>query len=501
MAGTRTLGVCYPLLAFALTGSAGWTGWVVFAWTLPGLLCYLPAGVLIDRVGHQRVMMWSEATRGVLVTILCVALLLGRLRVEPLLVVAFAEGGLSVVSAIAETALISSVARPRDMDTALAVHETTVHTVVLAGRPLGGLLFGVWPALPFLANVVFFTLSTSAVRGVGQTGTRPPRRPVRLLPEVASGLRMVWRDSFLLPAMLITASTNLVFNTVSMIFISEATISGLHPMLFGLVLAASGIGGAAGALISPSRDTISSVIHARTEGRRGIRRVTDWVGLSRRGRSMLLVHVWTCAAALGFTLLLTRMTLAFAFATAMFLIGLSGGLSNVTIRTMFNRVPSGTIARVIGVFRLGSYGTVALGPLLGSFLYQELGTRMALVAVCVPVLTGALLLTFCTPLRQKLSPQWEPALTGVNLVSGVITAARNRVSAVIATVRDRWSRRRPGTDPALLYVGPAVPAGNAQTRPGAPGSAKGTAGDDAVTDAAGANPGPGLSVAVSRART
>ena len=135
MAGTRTLGVCYPLLAFTLTESPTWTGWVMFAWTLPGLLCFLPAGVLADRVGHQRVMMWSEAIRGALVTTLCAGLLLGWLRVDVLLLIAFAEGGLSVVSAIAETALIPSVATPREMNTALAVHETTVHTVVLAGRP------------------------------------------------------------------------------------------------------------------------------------------------------------------------------------------------------------------------------------------------------------------------------------------------------------------------------------------------------------------------------
>ncbi|HEY9523857.1 MAG TPA: MFS transporter [Thermopolyspora sp.] len=407
MAGTRTLGVCYPLLAFTLTESPTWTGWVMFAWTLPGLLCFLPAGVLADRVGHQRVMMWSEAIRGALVTTLCAGLLLGWLRVDVLLLIAFAEGGLSVVSAIAETALIPSVATPREMNTALAVHETTVHTVVLAGRPLGGLLFGLWPALPFLANVVFFTLSTSAVRGVREAGKSLTRPAMRLLPEICSGIREVRRDPFLWPAMVITAITNLVFNTVSMIFISEATLSGLHPVLFGLILAASGIGGAVGAFISPSRDAISARISEKTSDRPRMARLTDWIGLTRQGRSMLLVHVWACAVALTLTFVLALTPLAFA--TAMLLIGLAGGLSNVTIRTMFNRVPVGKTARVISVFRLGSYGTVALGPLLGNFLFQNFGTRTALVTLTLSVWASALATTFIPSLRRKLSPLWEVA--------------------------------------------------------------------------------------------
>lgn len=398
MMGTRTLSVAYPLLAIALTGSPSWTGWVVCAATLPGLLCYLPAGTVVDRVGPRLVMTWCELAKGLLMAVTCGALLLGSLRIEHLLVVAFAEGCLTVFSSVAEIALVPAVARPAEVDTALAVHETTVHAVGLTGRSLGGVLYAYGPAMTFLANAVAFlsaaaTLARTPVR-------RTPARPVRLslTEEIRVGLREIWTNDFLRSATILTALINLVVQALTVVFVTHMTQTRESPALIGVILATAGVGGVVGALISPQRQRIAGKVPAY--------RLAEIIGLTHRGRSMLLVHTWVCAAAL--LLAVTTALSPGAFALALLMIGVAGGLSNVTIRTVISRVPADKLARVAGVSRLVSYGGGALGPVLAGLLYACADVWVTTTTLAVAMVTLAFAATMVRPFRKGLSPGWPP---------------------------------------------------------------------------------------------
>ncbi|GIH25029.1 hypothetical protein Aph01nite_33390 [Acrocarpospora phusangensis] len=407
MTGTRTLGVCYPLLAFTLTDSATWSGWAVFALTFPGLLCYLPAGTLADRFGHREVMIWSEALRCALVVVVTVAMVTGQLGIGLLLAIAFLEGGLSVVSGIAETALLPLVTSDEELNKALALHETTIHGVVLAGRPFGGFLYSAMSAVPFLISIATFALSASAIFSVRETGPRPapPRR--KILDEIRAGLVITWDDGFLRSAMLLTALTNIAFHALVVIFIAEGDALGLHPVLFGLILAASGIGGTIGAFISPSRLTIVQRITLLTAPYERIARFTSRIGLTGRGRSMMLVHLWICACALALTPVFALSP--YGFALAMLFIGLAGGLSNVTIRTVFAQVPAQDTGKVVSVFRLGSFGAAGFGSLLGSVLFENFTPAQSVWTLIAMVGITTLAATFINPLRRHLSPAWAHA--------------------------------------------------------------------------------------------
>ncbi|MFG1704821.1 MFS transporter [Nonomuraea sp. M3C6] len=398
MMGTRTLSVAYPMLAITLTGSPSWTGWVVCAATLPGLLCYLPAGTVVDRLGPRLVMTWCELAKGLLMAVTCGALLLGGLEIGHLLVIAFAEGCLAVFSSVAEIALIPAVARPAEVGTALAVHETTVHAVGLTGRSLGGVLYACGPAVVFLANAVAFL---SAAGTMARTPVREtPVRPVRLslMDEIRVGLREIWGNDFLRSATILTALINLVVQALTVVFVTHMTQTRESPALIGVILAAAGVGGVAGALISPQRQRIAGKVPAY--------RLAEWIGLTRRGRSMLLVHTWMCAAAL--LLALTTALAPSAFALALLMIGLAGGLSNVTIRTVISRVPADKLARVAGVSRLVSYGGGALGPLLAGLLYASADVWVTAATLTVAMFSLALAATVVRPFRKGLSPGWPP---------------------------------------------------------------------------------------------
>lgn len=401
MLGSRMIGVTYPLLAATITESPAWIGWAMFASTAPGLLWHLPAGALVDRLGPRRVMVWSEATRAALVAGLCALLLLDSLGIMLLLAIALAEGVLSVNSSVAEITLIPTTVTPDKVEKALAMHETSVQGMVLAGRPLGGFLYGLAPVVPFAANALMFAWAALALRAPdpGPAGPAPAKDEPRGTwgAEMRAGLTELWQNRFLRSATLITAFTNLMVHGMIVVFLTEATNAGMPPALAGTILAASGVGGMLGALVSTRRQMILN--RARRYGRAAP--AAGWLGLARRHRSMMHLHLWACTAALALPLLSGRPPASFAL--ALFVVGLAGGLSNVTIRTVLSRVPADRGARVAAVSRLGSYSAVALGPLLAGLFVGEVASGAVLA-----FLWGAMA---ALAIAMTAVPSWRGTLT------------------------------------------------------------------------------------------
>ncbi|NUW31666.1 MFS transporter [Nonomuraea sp. SMC257] len=401
MAGTRALGVVYPLLAVLDGRSVVWAGWVVFAWTVPTLL-YIPAGALVDRWDPRLVLRWSEVMRGVAIASVALALAWGCLGIGHLLAVAFVEAAFSVFSSLAETALISAIVRKRDIGNAMAVHESSVHIAVLTGRPLGGLLFGWAPAVPLAANLLMIGGFLVALRGLGSSFTSRDRAP--LIEEIRRGITVMRSHAFLQVATWMTAATNMIFQALVIVFIASGVDHGTSPLVTGLVLAASGVGGLIGSLVAPRRGRIASWLGGRTARRPIVGKVTDHAGLTRRGRSTLVLHAWLWV--LSLTLIAFTDTPAF-FAAGLVVMGAAGGLSNVTIKTATGRSHPDLIARVTGFSRLVSYGASAVGPLFGSVLLMVLGVHLTVFALLGLTLLIASLVTWVRRLRRSLSPRWE----------------------------------------------------------------------------------------------
>ncbi|HUC59882.1 MAG TPA: MFS transporter, partial [Streptosporangiaceae bacterium] len=72
--GMRVSALAYPLLVLYLTGSPLLAGLVASAQTVPFLLLYLPAGVLVDRWNRKRVMLTADGSRAVLLGSIVLAL-------------------------------------------------------------------------------------------------------------------------------------------------------------------------------------------------------------------------------------------------------------------------------------------------------------------------------------------------------------------------------------------------------------------------------------------
>jgi hypothetical protein len=136
---------------------------------------------------------------------------------------------------------------------AAAATETGRQAVVrLAGPPLGGALFGLARALPFLVDAVsyaFSTLSLLAMRTPFQEEREPHRAslPTRL----AEGFRFVWSQPFLRTSALLFGLTNFIGPGVLFAVVVIGRQQGLSGGEVGALVAVFGACLLLGSLVSP----------------------------------------------------------------------------------------------------------------------------------------------------------------------------------------------------------------------------------------------------------
>jgi MFS family permease len=147
----------------AVTNSPAKAGIVGFAQTVPYPLLVLPAGVGVDRWNRRRVMIVSDVVRTLALASLAVAIAFDRLTFTQIVVVALVEGTMFAFFNVAELGALRSVVPVPELPAAAAVEQARVSAVILGGPPLGGFLFGIGRALPFLVDAVSYTFSLVSV--------------------------------------------------------------------------------------------------------------------------------------------------------------------------------------------------------------------------------------------------------------------------------------------------------------------------------------------------
>jgi predicted MFS family arabinose efflux permease len=247
--GARISATAMPLLVLTTTGSPADAGLVAAAGTLPFLIAHLPAGPLVDRWNRRRILLTSEALAGLTLASVPVAQWLGMLTVAQLAVVAFVQGMCAVFFGVAETAALPTIVPAAQLPTALAQNEARGRGAALAGGPLGGLLFGLDRALPFLADAISYAAASIAllfVRKDLQTESAAPAEP--LWRSTVTGLRWIWRHPLIRAAILLIAASNLVFQALVLVLVVLAQRRGATAGDIGMMLGIYSGGGLLGAL-------------------------------------------------------------------------------------------------------------------------------------------------------------------------------------------------------------------------------------------------------------
>jgi MFS family permease len=339
-----------PLLLASLTSDPALVAGAVFVQQLPWLLFALPAGVYVDRLDRRRVIVLVNLVRAAVIGGLAAAVATGTATVMLVYAALFVVGSMETLADNASSALLPAVVPvehlPRANARLMGVQLVGNH---LIAPPLGAALFVLAAAWPFGLNAVTFlaaALLLATLRGQFRPVSDQPHRPVRQ--DIATGMRALLGHPVLrmLAVCLCLMNVTLVGAFAILVLYARERL-GLGEIGFGLLLAASAVGGITGTLLA-----------ARLQERFGIALLLR-VGLV----------IETCT---HLSLALARVPWV-AVAT-MVVFGAHASLWGILSVSWRQRVvPDALRGRVNSGYFLFSVGGAALGALGGGFVARGLG--------------------------------------------------------------------------------------------------------------------------------
>jgi hypothetical protein len=233
--------IAYPLLVLALTGSAAKAGLVSFVRLLAMGVLALPAGLAADRWRRKRLMIAADAVRALAVAGLAAVIVLDELAFWLIPLVAFIEGGGHAVFSAAQPGALRAVVPPRQLPAATAVQTGRRAAVMLVGPPVGGALFGLARALPFLLDAATYAFSTAAVlamRTPFQEERELDRAPVGR--RLAEGFGFLWSRPFLRTTAFLFGLASFIGPGVLLAIVVIGKREGLSGGEVGILVAAFG---------------------------------------------------------------------------------------------------------------------------------------------------------------------------------------------------------------------------------------------------------------------
>ncbi|NUT99430.1 MAG: MFS transporter [Saccharothrix sp.] len=222
-------------------------GVVLLCSGLPRVVTGPVAGTLLDRFPPHLLLGWDNAVRGALVAVVPVLARAEVLRIWHVYLVVLSCAALSAVTEVAEGALVPRLVRDGELESANSLLSLNWEVAYVVAPPLAGVAVGVVGAEAVLAlDAASFAVTSVACFGLPRLGrvVAQGRGP--------AGFGVLFR----LPVALVltVSATGFLFlsgvvEVFHPVFVRE--VLGAGPVVFGLVLAAAGVGGVAGAVVGP----------------------------------------------------------------------------------------------------------------------------------------------------------------------------------------------------------------------------------------------------------
>jgi len=250
--GSASSQLAYPLLALALTHSPAKAGVISFARTIPQPLFALVAGLAADRGDRRRQMLLADVVRAAAIGTLGVLVVVGDARWWVIVVVAFVEGVGSTVFSAASAGALRSVVPIRQLPAAVGAQRARMSTTLIAGPPMGGALFQLGRAVPFLVDAASYLCSLASL-----VAMRRPFQEVRerettpLRTQLGAGLTFLWSRPFLRTTTFLYGLGNPLMPGILLVLVVVGRRQGLTGGEIGVLSAALGVAALVGSLVSP----------------------------------------------------------------------------------------------------------------------------------------------------------------------------------------------------------------------------------------------------------
>ena len=357
--GSRVSMLAFPLFVLALTHSPAQAGLIGAMRGLPYALLILPAGALVDRWNRKRVMILCDIGRAIALGSIPIALVLGRLTIAQLYVVSLVEGILFTFFGLAETACLPQVVSKEQLPTAAAQGMVIDSVSGLIGPSIGGILYGIGRAVPFLADAISYGASVVSLLFINtkfQEDREPA--PLHLWADIKEGLSWLWKKPLLRFLALLTGGMIAPVVGYSLILIVIAQSQHASSFTIGVILACGGIGSILGAfLVTPLQKLFSfgQIMIAST----WIWALT-WLLFAVAPNPLILGIV----TAVTFIIVPIYLSVQFGYRLAL--------------------IPDHLQGRVNSVFRLIAFGSEPIGLAVTGILLQAFGPITTVLVLFVP---------------------------------------------------------------------------------------------------------------------
>ena len=259
--GLAAADLAYPLVILAITHSPFQAGLFAMVQVISTMVLALPVGQLLDRRDRRHMLMLGEGVRAVAAAGVAAAYFLDVLTVWQLLGTAVILGGAQPFGT-ARMLIVRQVVPAEQLTTALTQEQVRNHASELAGPPLGGALYAVSRALPFVFAAATMVVSflcacfvkvpaaeKSAARPQTADAAEPAEQPDN---GVLSGLKVIVRNPLMRATALTIGLVNMVGYPLYLCLIVLLQHQHASSASIGLVLGAMAMGGLAGtALVKP----------------------------------------------------------------------------------------------------------------------------------------------------------------------------------------------------------------------------------------------------------
>ncbi|MGE5664645.1 MAG: MFS transporter [Deltaproteobacteria bacterium] len=366
LVGTWMQSIAQNWLVYRITGSAASLGLVNFVGAIPLVPLTLYAGAIADRLSKRRIIFFMQAAMMVLAFVLAILCWTGVVRFWHVLVLAFLLGAAQALDTPARQAFVVELVGKEDLSNAIALNSGIFHGARVIGPALAGILVAsVGISISFFLNGASFFAVLAGLYLMDATLIRKTRAEGEDAKDLLGGVRHLAANRIpTAVVLLISLSSLLAMPYYVLVPVFAKEILGRDAGAYGALMSAAGVGAVLGSL------------HAASA--RG----------SRRKGALLT------AGSFAFPVLLLAFALSRSYPLSLLLlaaVGFAFVIQNAPANSLIQSlVPDNLRGRVMAIYVCLLLGLMRVGGLLAGLLAQAFTAPVALAALSVAALLGAL---------------------------------------------------------------------------------------------------------------
>jgi MFS family permease len=376
-------------LVLKLSNSPLMLGTVSFANYLPILLITLFAGVFVDRVDRRRLIILTQTLLMLTAFTLAALTWTGVVRVQYVIALAAFNGIVSSFDMPGRQAFVVKMVGVEDLSNAIALNSLMFNSARMIGPAVAGLMIaGVGTSMCFFLNGISYLAVIWSLYAMHLTHDSVPLSDHDIFRRLREGFSYVRRHRPTRDLLLISAVNNGLGSQYT-VLVSLFARNLLHggPGLYGLLVAAQGVGAAAGAVtLATAAGSTRAMVRNLTVGL-----FCSSIAIIGFGVSPWIVLSIASQVLAGYGLTSTRAT-------------------TNTLLQLF--VTDELRGRVMSFYTLSALGFAPIGALEVGFVGEHLGPRAAVVTSGVISIACAIVLL----LRAKTITSGRPEGSGMTVV-------------------------------------------------------------------------------------